>query len=63
MHNFELISFANADELARAAASAWLHNWEGRRVAVPIFSFGKLLVGGTPTLPKLIWDADPAPLP
>jgi 6-phosphogluconolactonase len=24
MHNFELISFANADELARAAASAWL---------------------------------------
>jgi hypothetical protein len=27
--NFELISFTNADELAR------LCNWEGRRVAVP----------------------------
>ena len=60
--NFELISFATADELARAA-SAWLHNWEGRRVAVPIFSFGKLLVGDMPTFPKLIWDADTAPLP
>ncbi len=24
MHNFELISFASADELARAAAGAWL---------------------------------------
>jgi hypothetical protein len=24
LQNFELISFANADELARAAASAWL---------------------------------------
>jgi hypothetical protein len=23
MENFELISFANADELARAAANAW----------------------------------------
>jgi hypothetical protein len=25
MQNFELISFANADELAARAASAWLH--------------------------------------
>jgi hypothetical protein len=25
MQNFELFPFANADELARAAASAWLH--------------------------------------
>ena len=24
MNNFELITFANADELARAAANAWL---------------------------------------
>src|ERR1035437_1416053 len=28
MQNFELISFANADELARAAASAWLDEIE-----------------------------------
>jgi hypothetical protein len=25
VQNFELISFANADELAARAASAWLH--------------------------------------
>ena len=28
MKNFELISFASADELARAAASAWLDEIE-----------------------------------
>ena len=63
MKNIELIPFTTANELARAIASAWLRNWEGRRVAVPIFSFGKLLVGNSPTIPKLIWDAGTASLP
>jgi len=59
----ELFAFANAHELTRATARAWLRNWEGRRVAVPIFSFGMLLAGGTSTPRKLIWDADTASLP
>jgi hypothetical protein len=39
MKNFEPIFFTTADELARAVAGAWLTQWEGRHVAVPIFSF------------------------
>jgi hypothetical protein len=35
MKNFELLPFATADELAHAAAGAWLFIWEGWRVAVP----------------------------
>ena len=33
MQNFEFISFANADELARAAASAWLDEIESANCA------------------------------
>jgi len=63
----EPVSFASSDELASRAASVWLLNWEGRRVAVPIFlhkviiwNFGSAT---RQTLPELIWDAGMAPPP
>ena len=56
MKNVELISFAGT----------WLYNWEGRRVAVPIF-LCKIIIrkfGAETCQPSLnIWGADPASLP
>ena len=55
MKNFELITFATTGELALRAADTWLRNWEGRRVAVPIFLCkyycSKIWVSGAPTFP------------
>jgi hypothetical protein len=55
--NTELISFTSTDALARAAASAWLHNWEGRcrRPHISLQdNHPEIWVGDTPTFPKYL---------
>jgi hypothetical protein len=64
--NFELLSFASADKLAQVIVGVWLHNWEGRRVAVPIFpcKINIRKFGAETCQPSLkFWDADTASLP